>query len=112
MSGLELALAAFGALLIGIFLRVPIALALGLTGFIGTWVVLGHPNATLSQMKTLTYDAFASYSLSIVPLFLLMGQFATKSGMSRALFEAASDWLGHRKGGVAMSAVGSSLTSL
>ncbi len=106
MTGLELALAAFGLMLLAIFLRVPIALAMGLTGFFGTWIVLGHPNATLAQMKTLTYDAFASYSLSIVPLFLLMGQFATKSGMSAALFEAASDWLGHRKGGVAMAAVG------
>jgi len=57
-------------------------------------------------MKTLTYDTFSSYSLTIIPLFLLMGQFATKSGMSAALFNAASDWLGHRKGGVAMAAVG------
>ncbi|MEL6518485.1 MAG: TRAP transporter large permease [Pseudomonadota bacterium] len=106
MTGLELAMVAFGLMLVAIFLRIPIALAMGLTGFFGTWAVLGHPNATLAQMKTLTYDTFSSYSLSIVPLFLLMGQFATKSGMSAALFEAASDWLGHRKGGVAMAAVG------
>jgi tripartite ATP-independent transporter DctM subunit len=106
MTGIEIALIAFGLMLLAIFLRVPIAIAMGLTGFFGTWVVLGHPNATLAQMKTLTYDTFSSYSLSIVPLFLLMGQFATKSGMSAALFEAASDWLGHRKGGVAMAAVG------
>ena len=57
-------------------------------------------------MKSMSYDMFSSYSLSIVPMFLLMGQFATKSGMSKALFETASDWLGHRKGGVAMAAVG------
>ena len=106
MTGIELALVAFGLMLFAIFLRVPIAIAMGLTGFFGTWYVLGHPNATLSQMKTLSFDTFSSYSLSIVPLFLLMGQFATKSGMSSALFEAASDWLGHRKGGVAMAAVG------
>ncbi|MBT8477087.1 MAG: TRAP transporter large permease [Alphaproteobacteria bacterium] len=106
MTGLELALTAFAVMLGAIFLRVPIALAMGLTGFFGTWIVLGNPNAPLAQMKTLTYDTFSSYSLSIVPLFLLMGQFATKSGMSSALFEAASDWLGHRKGGVAMAAVG------
>jgi len=79
---------------------------MGITGFVGTWIVLGRPSAPLAQLKTLSYDTFSSYSLSIVPLFLLMGQFATKSGMSAALFRAASDWLGHRKGGVAMAAVG------
>lgn len=106
MSGLEIALIGFALMLFGIFLRIPIAVAMFATGFLGTWFVLGRPSATLSQMKTLTYDTFSSYSLSIVPLFLLMGQFATKSGMSAALFNAASDWLGHRKGGVAMAAVG------
>ena len=106
MSGLELSLLGFALMLLGIFLRIPIAAAMAITGFIGSWYVLGGPNAVLNQMKSLSYDTFSSYSLSIVPLFLLMGQFATKSGMSAALFNAASDWLGHRKGGVAMAAVG------
>ena len=106
MSGIELSLVAFALLLLAIFLRMPIAAAMAITGFVGSWVVLGSPNAVLSQMKSLTYDTFSSYSLSIVPLFLLMGQFATKSGMSAALFNAASDWLGHKKGGVAMATVG------
>ena len=51
----------------------------------------------LAQMKTLTYSTFSSYSLSIMPLFLLMGQFATLGGMSPSLFQAAETWLGHRK---------------
>ncbi len=106
MTGFELAAIAFGLMLLGIFLRVPIGVAMGLTGFFGTWIVLGRPTPILAQLKTLSYDTFSSYSLSIVPLFLLMGQFATKSGMSAALFEAASDWLGHRKGGIAMASVG------
>ncbi|GHE95339.1 C4-dicarboxylate ABC transporter permease [Aliiroseovarius zhejiangensis] len=106
MTGIELAIVAFALMLLAIFLRLPIGLAMGLTGFFGIWYLMGHPSVTLSQLKTLSYDTFSSYSLSIVPLFLLMGQFATKSGMSGALFEAASDWLGHRKGGVAMAAVG------
>ncbi|UWQ09154.1 TRAP transporter large permease [Aliiroseovarius crassostreae] len=106
MTGIELAILAFALMLLAIFLRLPIGLAMGLTGFFGIWYMMGHPKVTLSQLKTLSYDTFSSYSLSIVPLFLLMGQFATKSGMSGALFNAASDWLGHRKGGVAMAAVG------
>lgn len=108
MTGLEVALIGFGLMLAAIFVRVPIAVAMALTGFLGVWYLRGTPAAPLAQLKTLSYDTFSSYSLSIVPLFLLMGQFATKSGMSRALFEAASDWLGHRKGGVAMAAVGAS----
>ncbi|MEE9453020.1 MAG: TRAP transporter large permease [Paracoccaceae bacterium] len=107
MSGLELSILAFAIMLVAIFLRIPIGVSMGFTGFIGTWIVLGTPNAVLSQLKSLTYDTFASYSLSIVPMFLLMGQFATKSGMSRALFRAAADWVGHRKGGMAIAAVGS-----
>ena len=106
MSGLELTLIAFAVMLGMIFLRLPIAVAMAVTGFAGTWITLGNPNAVLAQLKSLTYDTFSSYSLSIVPLFLLMGQFATRSGMSERLFRAASDWLGHRRGGVAMAAVG------
>ena len=94
MTGLTLALTGFALMLGGIFLRVPIALAMALTGFFGTWYVLGTPNAPMAQLKTLTYETFSNQGLSIVPLFLLMGQFATRTGMSSALFRAASDWLG------------------
>ena len=57
-------------------------------------------------MKTMAYGQFSSASLSIVPLFLLMGQFAGLGGMSTALFKAAEAFMGHRKGGVAMAAIG------
>ena len=103
-----MALAAFALMLAAVFLRVPVAAAMGMTGFFGIWVVLGTPNAALSQLKTLSYDTFASYSLSIVPLFLLMGQLASKSGMSAALFRAAAALIGHRPGGVAMASIGAS----
>ncbi|WP_420348126.1 TRAP transporter large permease [Pelagibius sp.] len=106
MSGLALSALAFAVMLGLIFLRMPIGAAMLLTGLAGTWIVTGTPVPVLAQMKSLTYDTFSSYSLSIVPLFLLMGQFAAKSGMSESLFRAAADWLGHRRGGVAMAAVG------
>lgn len=106
MSGLELAFAGFGAMLLGIFLRLPIAVAMAVTGFVGTWYVLGSPNAPMAQLKSLPYESFSNQGLSIVPLFLLMGQFATRTGMSSALFRAASDWMGHKKGGIAMASVG------
>jgi len=106
ISGLEVPLIAFALMLLAIFLRFPIAAAMAITGFFGSWYVIGNPDAVLNQMKSLTYDTYSNYSLSIVPLFLLMGQFATRSGMSARLFTATSDWLGHRKGGLAMATVG------
>jgi tripartite ATP-independent transporter DctM subunit len=106
MSNLELGVWSFPILLGMIFLRIPIGLAMLMVGFFGTWLVTGSWVPILAQLKSLTYDTFSNYSLSIVPLFLLMGQFATRGGMSQALFKAAETWLGHRKGGVAMAAVG------
>ena len=106
MTNIELALWSFPVLLLLVFLRAPIALAMIGVGVGGTWLVIGHPMMPLNQLKTLTYGTFSNYSFSIIPLFLLMGQFATLSGMSASLFRAAESFLGHRKGGVAMSAVG------
>ncbi|MEO0943369.1 MAG: TRAP transporter large permease subunit, partial [Pseudomonadota bacterium] len=106
MTNFELALWSFPVLLLLVFLRAPIALAMIGIGVGGTYLVIGTPMMTLNQLKTLTYGTFSNYSFSIIPLFLLMGQFATLSGMSTSLFKAAESFLGHRKGGVAMSAVG------
>jgi tripartite ATP-independent transporter DctM subunit len=105
LSDLEIGLWSFPALLALIFLRVPIGLAMFLTGGFGLWLVSGI-NLPLARLKTETYSTFSSYSLSIVPMFLLMGQFATLGGMSSAIFRAAESWLGHRRGGVAMAAIG------
>ena len=77
-----------------------------LVGMFGLYLVTGGWNVALSRLKSETYGTFSSYSLSIVPMFLLMGHFATLGGMSTALFKAAESWLGHRRGGVAMAAVG------
>ncbi len=106
MSMLELGIWSFPVLLTLIFLRAPIGLAMMLCGIGGLWMALGSPDVVLARLKSETYSTFSSYSLSIIPIFLLMGQFATLSGMSSALFKAAESWLGHRKGGVAMASVG------
>jgi tripartite ATP-independent transporter DctM subunit len=106
MDPIWLATASFPVLLILIFLRVPIGLSMLVVGFFGSWQVYGSAAPLLNQMKNLAYGQFSSHSLSIVPLFLLMGQFATLGGMSQALFKAAEAFLGHRKGGLAMAAIG------
>ncbi len=106
MSSVEIGLWSFPVLILLIFMRVPIAAAMLGTGIVGTYIVLGKWTPILSQMKAISWATNANYSLSIIPLFLLMGQFAARGGMSQALFNAAAAFLGHRKGGVAMAAVG------
>lgn len=106
MSSLEIGIASFPALMILIFLRVPIGLAMFLVGLVGLSIVTDGTNVAFSRLKNETYGTFSSYSLTIVPMFLLMGHFATLGGMSTALFKAAEGFLGHRKGGVAMAAIG------
>lgn len=106
MSNIEIGLWSFPALLLLIFLRMPIGLAMFLAGLGGLYFVNGDMNMAYGKLKSEVYSTFSSYSLSIIPMFLLMGQFATLGGMSQALFKAAESWLGHRKGGVAMASIG------
>ena len=96
----------FPVLLALIFLRAPIGMAMFAVGTIGLTLATGKATMAMNLLKTEAYSTFSSYSLTIIPMFLLMGQFATLSGMSSALFKAAEGWLGHRKGGVAMASVG------
>src|SRR6218665_2968089 len=106
MSNIELGLWSFPVLLLLIFLRMPIGLAMLIVGVVGNYLITKSWNPSLAMFKSLSYSTFSSYSLSVVPLFLLMGQFASLGGISKQLFDAAASWLGHRKGGVAMAAVG------
>ncbi|PCJ04659.1 MAG: C4-dicarboxylate ABC transporter permease [Rhodobacteraceae bacterium] len=104
----QLGLLSFPILLFLIFIRIPLAAAMFIVGLVGTYLVAGNMRMMDSQLKTFAYGTLTNYSLSIIPLFLLMSEFATRGGMSRALFKAAEAWLGHQKGGLAMAAVGAS----
>ena len=106
MSNFDAGLLSFVILLLLILLRMPIGLAMFSVGMCGLFYVNGGTTAGLARLKSETYGTFSSYSLSIVPMFLLMGQFATLGGMSQALFKAAESWLGHLRGGVAIAAIG------
>ncbi len=108
MSNVELGLWSFPILLALIFLRMPIGLAMLVVGVVGNYLITKSWNPSFALFKSLTYSTFSSYSLSVIPLFLLMGQFASLGGISRQLFDAAASWLGHRRGGVAMAAIGAS----
>ncbi|MEM7443309.1 MAG: TRAP transporter large permease [Pseudomonadota bacterium] len=101
----ELGFIAFVVLLLLLALRIPIGVAM-LTVGLGMYVYMRGTGTTLAYLKNTSFSAFADYGLSVVPLFLLMGQFATRAGMSKALFNAANVFLGHRRGGMAMASVG------
>jgi len=103
-SHLVTGLIGLGALVALIAIRVPIAHAMLLVGATGI-AVLSGPAILLSQLKTLVYSQFSIYDLSVLPMFVLMGNVASRAGLSRDLFRGANAWLGWLRGGVAMSAI-------
>ncbi len=105
MSSFALAGTGFAALLILLALRLPIGLSMLLVGSWG-YVQLNGLMPFLNYIKTTPYQTFANYTLSVIPLFVLMGAFAERSGLARDLFAAARAFLGHRRGGLGMALIG------
>jgi tripartite ATP-independent transporter DctM subunit len=104
VSGGLLAVLMIVAMLALMALRVPIWVCMFVPGFVGYWIAAGDV-ALLSFMKGLVFARFSVYDLSVIPLFLLMGQFATAGGLSQALFRCAAAFVGHLRGGLAMASV-------
>lgn len=98
------ALIGFAAFLALAFLRVPMAFAMGIVGFVGVAYKLNF-NVAAAMIAQVTYETGLSYSLSVIPLFILMGNFVAHARMSDELYHAAYCFLGHRRGGLAMSTV-------
>ncbi len=92
------------AMLILAFARVPLAIAMGLIGFTGLWWMRGL-NPAMASVTSTVYEAGFEYTLSVVPLFILMGNFVTRAGMSRELYRAAYTLVGHFRGGLGMATV-------
>lgn len=92
-------------LLILLFSRMNIGAAMGIVGFAGFAYLIGLGPA-LGLLKTVPYETFASYNLSVIPLFMLMGAFALEAGLSKDLYKAVYSWIGHFRGGLAMATVG------
>ncbi|MFH1652233.1 MAG: TRAP transporter large permease subunit [Chloroflexota bacterium] len=91
-------------LFIALFSGIPIGIGMGLVGFLGSIYLIGT-NPTLGILKAVPYRTAASYTLSVVPLFVLMGALASTGGLSRDIYYAAYRWLGRLRGGLAMSTV-------
>ena len=101
---MTVALIGFAAVLLLAFMRMPLGIALGLVGVIGFGELSGY-RAAMSNASRLVIDAGQSYELSVVPLFILMGLMVERGGMAKELYRAAFSFLGHRRGGLAMSTI-------
>jgi len=104
MTGIEWGALMFGFMLLLLALRVHIGIAMLFAGSLG-YVLVAGVDPLLNYFKTAAYSRFSVYDLSVVPLFLLMGQFATHGGLSKALFQAGNAMIGHWRGGMAMAGV-------
>lgn len=104
MSPTTIGLAMFAVMLVLMAVRVPIAAAMFIPGALGYWAI-NNEMALLNLLKGSAVARLTVYELSVIPLFLLMGNFATQGGLSRDLFRAASAFIGHVRGGLAMAAI-------
>lgn len=93
----------FAAMFVLMLMRVPIAISMGLVGLVGMGLLRSWPAAMSSAAGE--FIDVGSYTLSVVPLFVLMGHLANASGIGRELYNAAHATLGHRRGGLAMATV-------
>lgn len=105
MSSQVIGLLAMGALFALIMLRVPVAIAMGVTGLIGYAAIDGWATALATAAST-PYDLHQRYALTVVPLFILMGVVASRAGMSRELYQAANAIFSGVRGALAMATVG------
>jgi len=94
----------FGCVLVLVLLRIPIAFAMGLVGMVGYMLETSYRGA-ISMVSRLIIDTAQDYGLSVVPLFILMGLFVNKGGLSRDLYKVSYSFLGHFRGGLAMATI-------
>ena len=105
MTGTQLGLLMLGLMLTLMALRVHIAITMMIAGITG-YVTLAGWDPLLAHFKNSAYARYSNYELSVIPLYLLMGAFAARGGLSKSLFDAAATFIGHWRGGLAMSAIG------
>ncbi|MFM8575999.1 MAG: TRAP transporter large permease [Limnohabitans sp.] len=98
------ALLGFGAIFLLALLRIPLAFAMGLVGLVGIGVTIGWAPAFASTAQVVYETGFA-YTLSVIPLFILMGNFVARAGLAHELFHAAYTFIGHRRGGLAHATI-------
>ncbi|MBU8564920.1 TRAP transporter large permease [Virgibacillus pantothenticus] len=88
-----------------LLLKIPVGIALILIGLIGTTLIRGW-DVAFAQLGRTPFDTASSYSLSVIPLFILMGMLLSYTGMGKDLYRAVDSWIGHLRGGLAMATIG------
>src|SRR5690606_4603168 len=107
MTGAGIGLLTFAGMLSMMFVRIPIGVAMFVSGAVAYIALMDWAMAPLlNSLKSVAYARLSNYDLVVIPLFLLMGQFATHGKLSQNLFRFISTCVGHFRGGVAMAAVG------
>src|SRR6202041_1928218 len=104
MSTDAVAVLGFVALFVLMVLRVPVGMAMGLVGVCGFGYLTGFTPA-LKMVGQTSMRTVTDYTFGIIPMFLLMGQFAGNSGMSRELFKSANSFVGHFRGGLGLATI-------
>ena len=94
----------FLAVFVMAFLRIPLAVAMTIAGVAGLGLMRGWTPA-LAGVSQVVFETGFAYVLSVIPLFVLMGNFVARAGMARELFQAANAFVGHRRGGLAMASI-------
>lgn len=97
-------LAGFAAFMALAFMRVPLAFAMIIVGFVGFGLKVNFFAASAMIGQTI-YETGLSYTLSVIPLFMLMGNFIVRAGLANELFDAAYRFIGHKRGGLAMASI-------
>jgi len=105
MTPISAGIVGFALLIALMFLRIPVAFVMAMVGFVGFGWLVSWP-AALSLLARDFFSVFSSYNLTVIPLFILMGQVAHYSGISGRLFNAAHKFIGHLPGGLAMATIG------
>jgi TRAP-type mannitol/chloroaromatic compound transport system permease large subunit len=103
-TNMMVALIGIGVMVVLILLKLPIGVAMGVVGLVG-FAYMTSVQGAIGLLKTVPYTTVKDYSLSVIPLFVLMGNFSLVAGLSEALYNLGDKLVGHMRGGLAMGTV-------
>ena len=95
----------FLALIVGLLIGIPIAISLAVAGILGIWLVTGDWNIVMGTLGMMPFSTVATHTLTTIPMYILMAYLSSASGLASDLYDAASKWFSHIRGGLAMATV-------
>ncbi|MDA8125742.1 MAG: TRAP transporter large permease subunit, partial [Deltaproteobacteria bacterium] len=101
----ELLFIPFVVMVVSLLIGIPIAFSLAGAGIVGVYMITGSWKVVFGILQTAPFSMVADYTLTTIPMFILMAYFSSSSGLARDLFKAGADWLSHIRGGLAVATV-------